>query len=236
VDSQGWRLKRKEEFEARKNAWKKVEPALFPVFQGVKIKTEKGEALIVLANNIRVQVGQDSLFSFQEANQLHLLQGEVSFHMPSGTGMSFRVGHLSVGKPHRLQAAKSPMVSPTSEEAVGSITLHTNGAVTVKSFRGPLSVQDQYRVVLAALSRGESVTIPSVTTLGKEGIMIAQGDPTQRSETLETPPDESFWERLEPWQRWLLAALGLGASAAGVAALADSGGSSSGGFIPTSLP
>jgi hypothetical protein len=61
-------------FEARKNAWKKVEPALFPVFQGVKIKTEKGEALIVLANNIRVQVGQDSLFSFQEANQLHLLK------------------------------------------------------------------------------------------------------------------------------------------------------------------
>jgi hypothetical protein len=36
-------------FEAREGAWKNVEPSYFPVFQGMKIKTEKGAAVISLA-------------------------------------------------------------------------------------------------------------------------------------------------------------------------------------------
>ncbi len=88
--------------------------------------------------------------------------------------MSFRVANLSIGKPLPLHAAKDPLVSARSEETVGSITLHPHGAVTVKSIRGPLSIQNQDRVVLAALSPKESVTIPSATASGEQGQMLAQ--------------------------------------------------------------
>ncbi len=161
-------------FEARENVWKKVEPIHFPVFQGVKIKTEKGLALIVLSNGIQIEAGQNSLFSFQHDDQFHLLKGGVSFRIPSGTQMSFRVANLSIGKFLPLQATKSPLVSPRSEETVGSIAVHPNGAVTVKSIRGPVSVHNQDRVVLAALSPKESVTIPSVTASGEQRQMVAQ--------------------------------------------------------------
>ena len=161
-------------FEARENVWKKVEPLHFPVFQGVKIKTEKGLALIVLSNGSQIEAGQNSLFSFQHDDQFHLLKGDVSFRIPSGAEMSFRVANLSIGKFFPMQATKSPLVSPKSEVTVGSIALHPNGAVTVKSIRGPVSIQNQDRVVLAALSPKESVTIPFVTTSGEQRQMVAQ--------------------------------------------------------------
>ena len=41
-------------FEARENVWKKVEPSHFPIFQGVKIKTEKGIAAVALGNNSHI--------------------------------------------------------------------------------------------------------------------------------------------------------------------------------------
>jgi hypothetical protein len=161
-------------FEARENVWKQVEPIHFPVFQGVRIKTEKGLALIVLSNGNQIEAGQNSLFSFQHDDQFHLLKGGVSFRIPSGAEMSFRVANLSIGKFLPLQATKSPLVSPRSEETVGSIALHPNGAVTVKSIRGPVSIQNQDRVVLAALSPKESVTIPFVTASGEQRQMVAQ--------------------------------------------------------------
>ncbi|MFB0507329.1 MAG: hypothetical protein ACETWT_11405, partial [Thermodesulfobacteriota bacterium] len=65
-------------FEARENVWKDVEPMHFPVFQGVRIKTERGLALIVLAKGVQIEVGQNSLFSFQQDDQFHLLQGRMS--------------------------------------------------------------------------------------------------------------------------------------------------------------
>ncbi|NIO20277.1 MAG: hypothetical protein GTN76_05930 [Candidatus Aenigmarchaeota archaeon] len=161
-------------FEASENVWKKVDPSHFPIFQGVKIKTEKGQALVVLNNNSQIEAGQDSLFSFQHDDQFHLIRGRVSFRIPPDTDMSLSVSNLSIGKSLLLQAAKDPLVSPRSEETVGSIALHPNGAVTVKSLRGPLSVQNQDRVVLAALSPKESVTIPSATASGEQGLMVAQ--------------------------------------------------------------
>lgn len=170
----------KVKFEARENVWKDVEPVHFPVFQGVRMRTEDGLALIVLAKDIRIEVGQKSLFSFQQDDQLHLFQGRVSFRIPSDANMSLRVGELSIGRPLTLQAARDPLVSPRSEETVGSIALHPNGGVTVKSIRGPLSVQNEDRVVLATLSSKESVRIPSVTASGEQRQMVAQvgGPPT----------------------------------------------------------
>lgn len=199
-------------FEARENAWKEVEPVHFPVFQGVKIKTEKGLALVVLTNNTQIEVGQTSLFSFQHDDQFQLFQGGISFRIPSGADMSFRVGNLFIGKPISLHAAKTPLVSPRSEETVGSITLQANGAVTVKSIRGPLSIHNQDRVVLAALSSRESVTIPSVTASEKQGVMVAQVG--------EYPTGEALTEEFLGLSKttWLL--IGLGAVVVAGAAIA----------------
>jgi len=176
-------------YEARENVWKTVEPSHFPIFQGAKIKTGKGMALVVLVNESQIEVRDNSLLSFQQNDQFHLSQGTISFRIPSGTETSFRVGDLSIGKSPPLEAAKGPLISPRSEETVGSIALHSNGAVTVKSIKGPLSVQNQDSVVLAALSSKESVTIPSITASGGQGKMVAQvGD--------EYPTGEAVTEEL----------------------------------------
>ena len=189
-------------FEARENVWKDVEPIQFPVFQGVRIKTGKGVALIVVAKDIRIEVERSSLFSFQGDDQFHLFQGRVSFRIPSGADMSFRVANLSIGKSLRLQAAKDPLVPPTSEETVGSIILHSNGAVTVKSIRGPLSIQNEDRGVLAALPSRESVTIPSTAASGGQRQMLAQvGEP------VEGVPEVSTTTY---WVLGVLATIGLG--------------------------
>jgi hypothetical protein len=191
-------------FEARKNVWKDVEPIHFPVFQGVRIKTEMGLALIVLAKDVRIEVGENSLFSFQQDDQFHLLQGRMSFRIPSDTNMSLRVGELIIGRPLTLQVAGDTLVSPRSEETVGSITLHPNGALTAKSIRGPLSIQNQDRVVLAALSTKESVTIPSVTASEAQRQMVAQvGEYPTGTTALEEP----FWGLSNT--AWVL--IGLGA-------------------------
>ena len=35
-------------FEAKENTWETAEPSAFPLFQGTKVKTEKGVAVILL--------------------------------------------------------------------------------------------------------------------------------------------------------------------------------------------
>jgi hypothetical protein len=44
-------------FEVRKNSWEKVETP-FPVFEGMKIRTEKGEAVLALSEKTRIEMGQ----------------------------------------------------------------------------------------------------------------------------------------------------------------------------------
>ena len=191
-------------YEARENVWKEVEPAHFPIFQGVKIKTEKGRALIVLAENRQIEVGHKSLLSFQHGEHVQLFQGGISFRIPSGADMSFRVGALSIGKSLPLQAAKSPLVPPKVEETVGTIAIHSNGAATVRSARGPLAVRDQDGVLLAALATRESVTIPSAMVSGQQGIMVAQAPG-------EYPTGEALTEEflgLPDWAWWVI---GVGA-------------------------
>jgi len=174
-------------FEARENVWKKVEPSHFPVFQGVRIRTENGLALIILPNDTRIEVGENSLFSFQRDNQFHLFQGRFLFRIPSGAEFTVGAGELSIGKPDALQAARGPLVvSSRGEETIGSIAIHSNASVTVESIRGPLSIQNRDHVVLAAISPRESVTMPSAAVSGKKGVTVAQVGET----TTEEPPEE----------------------------------------------
>lgn len=206
-------------FEARENVWKRVEPSHFPIFQGVKIKTEKGRALVVLANDSQIEAGQDSRFSFQHDDQLQLIQGRVSFRIPSNADMSFRAANLSIGKSLPLQVAKDPLVSPRGEDTVGSISLHPNGAVTVRSMRGPLSIQNQNRVVLAALSSGESTTIPSVTTSGEQRQMVAViGEYPTGTTALGTP-----LLGLSTWTWMLISLTAIGVAGAGIALAVEGG-------------
>jgi hypothetical protein len=184
-------------FEAKGNEWKKIEFSHFPIFQNGKIKTLKGTGIVTLANNCEIEVDQNTVLSFDQADRLHLSQGRVSFRIPSKTEVMFKVGNLTVTKSRILEATKSPVTAPLkSEQAIGSISLHPNGSVTVKSFQGSLSILDQDRVLLAPLSSKESVTIPAVTASGKARTMVAQaGEIKEVKEERKSTGDEE-WEYL----------------------------------------
>ena len=162
-------------FEARQNVWKGVESSHFPIFQGTKIKTEKGIAFITLSNNSQIEVSPHSLFSIDQNDQFVLSQGSIEFRIPSTSEINFKVGNLFILKSRTLQATKDPSAAhPSDEETIGSISIHANGSVTVKSIKGKLTIMNQDRVVLAALSSNDSVTIPSTTVGGKPPVMVAQ--------------------------------------------------------------
>jgi hypothetical protein len=162
-------------FEARQNVWKEVESSHFPIFQGTRIKVEKGIAFITLSNNSQIEASPDSLFSLDQNDQLVLSQGSIGFRIPSTSEINFKVGNLSILKSRTLQAAKGPLAfPPNGEEAIGSISIHANGSVTIKSTQGKLTIMNQDRVVLSALSSKDSVTVPSVTVGGKPRVMVAQ--------------------------------------------------------------
>jgi len=168
-------------FEARDKVWKNVDPSHFPIFQGVKIKTEKGTSILALADNCQIEVGQNSLLTFDRNDRLHLSQGSIDFRIPAAATMEFKIGNIFILPFRSLQASKSPSIPlPKIEEAIGSITIHSNGAVTVKSIKGSLSILSEDRVVLASLSNRDSVTIPSVTVKSPSRIMVAQAGETAR--------------------------------------------------------
>ena len=215
-------------FEVRGNVWKNVEPSPFPIFQGVRIKTEKGASMITLENNGQIEAGQNSLFSFDRDDQMHLSQGTINFRFPSAAELSFKVGDLTVVKYRSFQASKNPLaVSQVSEETIGSISVHPNGSITVKSIRGSLSVVNTEHVVLAALSSKDTVTIPSVTAKSPSKVMVAQaGDITTSS--LETEK----WEFLGI-STWGWVGIIGGAAAVGViAGVAAGGGGGGGAAVP----
>jgi hypothetical protein len=186
-------------FAAKENLWKTVESSHFPVFQGGKIKTEKGVSVVTLTNNCRVEVGQNSILSFKRNDQLHLSQGRINFRIPPETEVAFKVRSLSVTKSRPLQAARVPVVPTKSEGAIGSIVLHQNGSVTITSVKGPISVLDDDYVVLAALSSKQSVTIPSAMASGKEKIRVAQAGEGKAKETERDGSSVAAWDSDE-WQ------------------------------------
>jgi hypothetical protein len=162
-------------FEARENVWKDVEQSNFPIFQGVKIKTGKGTAIIALTNNSQIEVGQNSILFFDPSDCLHLSQGSLNFRIPYTAEINFKVGNLFFTKTRSLQASKDLSAgSSKNEEIIGSILIHSNGSVTIKNIQGQLSILDQNHVVLAGLSSQDSITIPSTTVKGTSKVMVAQ--------------------------------------------------------------
>ena len=212
-------------FESRKSVWKNVELSQFPIFPGVSIKTEKGTSLITLEGNRQIEVGEDSLLSFDRNDQIHLTRGAIDFRLPSTGELSFKVGDLTVIKSKSLQASKNPSaLSQNSEATIGSIFIHSSGAVTVKSLRGSLSVLNQERVVLAALSSKDTVTLPSVTAKGPSKVMVAQAGETASGSETET----GKFLGISTWG-WVAIIGGVVVIAAVVAIAAGGGGGGGGG-------
>ena len=197
-------------FEARDKVWKSVDPSHFPIFQGLKIKTEKGTSILALADNCQIEVGQNSLLTFDQSDRLRLVQGSIDFRIPAATAMEFKIGSIFVLPSRSLQASKSPSVPlPKIEEAIGSITIHSNGAVTVKSIKGSLSILSEDRVVLASLSPKDTVTLPSVIVKTPSRIMVAQAGETAREV-------ESREKRRQEEGYWILGGFAAAIVAAGI--------------------
>jgi hypothetical protein len=216
-------------FEVREKVWKDVEPSYFPVFPGVKIKTEKGTATISLANHNQVEMGQNSVVSFDQKDQLRLYRGRVDFRISLRKDLSLRVGNLIVIGTAALQAAQSSaVITPQGEEAIGSLLIHSNGSLSIKSTQGQLTVLNQDRKVLAALSPQDSLTIPSTIVekpFGEKAppVMVAQaGD-----EDIPAKPEKSGGLSAKTWGVIGLAVLGVG----GILAAAGGGGGGGGGAV-----
>ena len=156
-------------FEAKLDAWKPVEPFHFPVFKGVKLKTEKGVSVIALANQSQVEMKQHSLVSFNQEDQMTLLQGGIHFRIPASAQMSLNVGNLSIIKsvPHRT-ANHETMEPNRIGETIGSTSIRQSGSLAVKSIRGTLSILDQDQIVLASLGPGDILAVPSAIVFGRQ--------------------------------------------------------------------
>jgi hypothetical protein len=212
-------------FESRKAVWKPVELSQFPVFPGVGIRTEKGASLITLENNSQIEVKGNSLLSFDRNDQLRLTQGAIDFRLPPAAELSVKVGDFTVIRSTPLQASKSPSaVPPNSEATIGFVSVHSNGAITVKSLQGSLSVVNQERVVLAALSSKDTVTIPSIAAKSPSKVMVAQA-----GDTMAPGAEEERWEflGLTTWW-WVGISVVVVAIIAGVAIAASGGGGGGG--------
>jgi hypothetical protein len=137
-----------------------------------------------------------------------------------------------VTKTRHLQVASTGiMVSQKNDAAIGTISVHPNGSVTIQSTQGQFIVLNQQQVTLAALSSKESLRIPS---------MIIEAPSTKKTPEIklaqvgELPPPAA--EATEtylglPWWGW--GAIGLGVLAvAGIAIAAGGGGGGGGGSAP----
>jgi len=181
-------------FEARENVWKSIDSSYFPVFESGKIETEQGTGVVTLGNGCHLEIAQNSAVSFEQVNQVHLTQGRVNFRIPSSKEMVIKVGSLRVTKPRVQQASEGTAIVPAkNEDAVGSVTLHGNGSVTIRNLQGSLSILDQDRVVIAALSSKDSITIPATMASGKSHKMMAQaGEVRERKRVTQSVIDQEW--------------------------------------------
>ena len=162
-------------FEAKGKRWTRVEAIHFPVFKGMKVKTDRGTAVITLTNHSQIEVAPNSELSLVQEDQISILQGTVNFRIPTTAQTKFNIGGLSVIRSPHLQASKSEApIFQKMEEAIGSEYIRPNGSLVIKSERGSISVIDQNRNVLASLPSRDSVTIPSAKVFGKGKVMVAQ--------------------------------------------------------------
>jgi hypothetical protein len=161
-------------YEAKENIWKAVEPSAFPLFQGTKVRTEEGVAVILLPDLGQIGVGENSLISYDQRDYLRLHQGSIDFRIQTTAEMRFGIGEISIVPSRSFQASGNPSSTHhKNEEIIGSISVHPNGRVMVRSLQGSLTVMDQGQTVLAALSSMREVTIPSTHGKSEAKVTVA---------------------------------------------------------------
>lgn len=219
-------------FEAKEKIWKKVEPSYFPVFQGSKIKTENGAAIISLVNDNHIQMGPNTILFFDGGNQIRLLQGHINFRIGSPEGISIRVGKVTVANsPYSHVASTTISVSEKKAADIGTVFVHSNDSVTIQSNQGQFFILNQQRVVLATLSSKESLRIPSNIIENPPAEKDQKMIFAQVGEITPTPsPEEETYLGLS---KWTWAAIGGGVLAvAGIGIAAAGGGGGGGGPAP----
>ncbi len=208
-------------FEEGREGWQNPEPSYFPISKGTKIRTEKGLALVTLTNRARIELGQNSMLLFAQDDRLTLMKGSMNFWIPSNVAVELEVGNLSVTPTRTSQAAKGVMSDRSQDGGVaGSIFIHPNGQVTVRSIQGNLTVLNKESQTLAALSSRDSVTIPSTRT---DAVQVAQAD----EEAISKKPEE---KGVSTWT-WVGIAAAVVAVGVGVGLGAGGGGGGGGGPV-----
>jgi len=217
------------QFEAKEKIWKKVEPSFFPVFQGSKIKTEKGAAIISLVNDNQIEMGPNTILFFDGGSQIRLLQGHINFRIGSPEGISIKVGKVTVANsPYSHVASTRISVSKKKAADIGTVILHSNDTVTIQSNQGQFFVFNQKRVTLASLSTKESLRIPS---------NFIENPPAERDQKMifaqvgEIPPSPEE-ETYLGLSKWTWAAIGGGVLAVAGIGIAAAGGGGGGGAAP----
>jgi hypothetical protein len=212
-------------FEIKENFWEKVENP-FPIFEGMKIKTGKGKSVLAIAEKTRIEIGSDSLFYFDQRDQFNLLQGKINFRIQSTLPLRFKVGTVMgtvwIVRSYPFQTSKSSSVALSqNEDAMGSIFLHPKGSITVNSIRGALNIINQDHVVLASVSSGESITLPSTIASPHSPGMLAQSEPKWNEGPVEK---EGFLGLSTDTWRWMGGGVGVVVIIKGVAVGVSRGG------------
>ena len=161
--------------EVKDKVWRTLESPYSPILKGKKIKIGNGTARISLSNNSLIEVSPNSLLSFEHEGQLNLLEGGIHFKIPATAQMNFKIGALSVTKPHPLTAQKGLTTALIREEEIeGSLFLHPDGSLRVRSVQGSLSILDHENRVLTTTSSNEPITITPKILSGKEPWRVEQ--------------------------------------------------------------
>jgi hypothetical protein len=213
-------------YEAREKIWQKVEPSFFPIFQGSKIKTEKGSAIISLKSDIQIEMGANTVLLFDRRDQIQLFQGHLNFRINTPEGISIRVGKITVATSPSRSASAGMVVSKKDIAAIGTVRVHSNNSVTIQSTEGQLLVLNPQGVTLATLSPKESLSLPPGLVDNPPSEKTQKMMFAQVGEVTPTPEEEDTYWGLSKWS-W--GAIGLGVIGLFGIGLAAGGGGGGGG-------
>jgi hypothetical protein len=219
------------------NILKNAESSASPVFPGMTIKTEKGAAAISLGDQNQIDVGYNSILILERHDQIRLAKGKLDFRIAPHKALSLSAGNFIVVGTPTLQAGKNLTSFPKGEEAQGSLTIHSNGAVTIQANQGQLMLLNKERTVLAAVSPKESITVPAAVAEKsfkgeKSPIKIAQVGEEEPAGAPEKAPKSEGWSTTT----WVAIGVGGALVIGGIAALAGGGGGGGGGGSSSSPP
>jgi hypothetical protein len=214
------------QFEAGEKIWQKVEPSCFPIFEGSKIKTENGSALISLKNDIQIEMGANTVLLFDRRDQIQLFQGHLNFRINSPEGISIRMGKITVANSPSRAASTSMVVSKKDAADIGAIRFPSNDSVTIRSIQGQFTVLNPQGVTLASLSPKESLSLPPGVLENPPNEKAEKMKFAQVGEITPAPEESATYLGLSAWS-W--GAIGLGALGLAGIGLAFAGGGGGGG-------